>query len=71
MAYIDEGQGDAILMLHGNPSSSFIWRNIAPELEDIGRIVMPDLIGMGDSDKLEGIDLSLIHILTLPTILLV
>jgi|TARA_B110000483_G_scaffold241460_1_gene324502 haloalkane dehalogenase len=56
MAYIDEGQGDAILMLHGNPSSSFIWRNIAPELEDIGRIVMPDLIGMGDSDKLEGID---------------
>ncbi len=55
MAYIDEGQGDDIfLLIHGNPSSSFIWRNIAPELEKIGRVVMPDLIGMGDSDKLEG-----------------
>ena len=55
MAYIDEGQGDdTFLLIHGNPSSSFIWRNIAPELEKIGRVVMPDLIGMGDSDKLEG-----------------
>lgn len=57
MAYIDEGQGvDTFLMIHGNPSSSFIWRNIAPELEKIGRVVMPDLIGMGDSEKLEGVN---------------
>ena len=57
MAYIDEGQGeDIFLMIHGNPSSSFIWRNIAPELEKIGRVVMPDLIGMGDSEKLEGVN---------------
>ena len=57
MAYIDEGQGnDTFLMLHGNPSSSYIWRNIAPNLENLGRVVMPDLIGMGDSDKLEGVD---------------
>ena len=57
MAYIDVGQGeDTFLLIHGNPSSSFIWRNIAPELEKVGRVVMPDLIGMGDSDKLDGIN---------------
>ncbi|URQ68837.1 haloalkane dehalogenase [SAR86 cluster bacterium] len=56
MAYIDEGSGDTFLFLHGNPTSSFLWRNIAPHVEDIGRIVIPDLIGMGDSDKLEGVD---------------
>ena len=56
MAFIDEGSGDTFLFLHGNPTSSFLWRNIAPHLEDIGRIVIPDLIGMGDSDKLEGVD---------------
>ncbi len=56
MAFIDEGSGDTFLFLHGNPTSSFLWRNIAPHVEDIGRIVVPDLIGMGDSDKLEGVD---------------
>jgi haloalkane dehalogenase len=56
MAFIDEGDGDTFLFLHGNPTSSFLWRNIAPHVEDIGRIVIPDLIGMGDSDKLEGVD---------------
>ena len=56
MAFIDEGNGDTFLFLHGNPTSSFLWRNIAPHVEDIGRIVIPDLIGMGDSDKLEGVD---------------
>ena len=56
MAFIDEGSGDTFLFLHGNPTSSFLWRNIAPHVEDIGRIVIPDLIGMGDSDKLEGVD---------------
>ena len=56
MGFIDEGSGDTFLFLHGNPTSSFLWRNIAPHVEDIGRIVIPDLIGMGDSDKLEGVD---------------
>ncbi len=53
MAYIDEGQGDPILFLHGNPTSSFLWRNIMPHLEGKGRLIAPDLIGMGDSEKLD------------------
>ena len=56
MAYVDKGSGDTVLFLHGNPTSSFLWRNIAPHVEDINRIVIPDLIGMGDSEKLEGED---------------
>jgi len=56
MAYVDEGNGDTFLFLHGNPTSSYLWRNIAPHVEDLGRIVIPDLIGMGDSEKLDGID---------------
>ena len=56
MAYVDEGSGDTFLFLHGNPTSSFLWRNIAPHVEDLGRIVIPDLIGMGVSEKLEGVD---------------
>lgn len=52
MAYVDEGQGDTFLLLHGNPASSFIWRNIIPHLTGLARCVAPDLIGMGDSDKL-------------------
>ncbi len=54
MAYIDEGSGDTVLFLHGNPTSSYLWRNIAPHVENTNRIVIPDLIGMGDSDKLDG-----------------
>ncbi|MBZ9772479.1 haloalkane dehalogenase [Mesorhizobium sp. CO1-1-8] len=53
MAYIDEGQGDAIVFQHGNPTSSYLWRNIMPHLEGLGRLVACDLIGMGDSDKLD------------------
>lgn len=53
MAYIDVGEGDPIVFLHGNPTSSYLWRNIIPHLESLGRCVAPDLIGMGDSDKLE------------------
>lgn len=53
MAYIDEGQGDPIVFLHGNPTSSFLWRNIMPHLEGKGRLIAPDLIGMGDSEKLD------------------
>lgn len=52
MAYVDEGSGDPILFLHGNPTSSYLWRNVMPHLEGQGRILAPDLIGMGDSDKL-------------------
>lgn len=52
MAYVDEGQGDPIVFLHGNPTSSYLWRNIMPFLEGEGRIIAPDLIGMGDSEKL-------------------
>lgn len=52
MSYVDEGDGDAIVFLHGNPTSSYLWRNIMPHLEGQGRIIAPDLIGMGDSDKL-------------------
>jgi haloalkane dehalogenase len=51
--YVDEGSGDPIVFLHGNPTSSYLWRNIIPHLSDLGRCVAPDLIGMGDSDKLK------------------
>lgn len=53
MAYIDEGSGDPIVFLHGNPTSIFLWRNIMPYLEGKGRIIAIDMIGMGDSDKLD------------------
>ncbi len=53
MAYVEEGSGDPIVFLHGNPTSSFLWRNIMPHLEGKGRLIAPDLIGMGDSEKLE------------------
>lgn len=51
MHYIDEGQGDPFLLLHGNPTSSYIWRNVVPYLTPHGRVIAPDLIGMGRSDK--------------------
>jgi len=53
MSFVDEGAGDPIVLLHGNPTSSYLWRNIIPHLTDLGRCVAPDLIGMGDSDKLK------------------
>ena len=52
MAYVEVGSGDPIVFLHGNPTSSFLWRNILPYAADHGRCIAPDLIGMGDSDKL-------------------
>ena len=58
-AYLEAGTGDPIVLLHGNPTSSFLWRNIIPELEGCGRVIAPDLIGQGDSEKLpasEGAD---------------
>jgi haloalkane dehalogenase len=51
MTYIDEGTGDPIVFLHGNPTSSYLWRNIIPEVEGLGRCLAPDLIGMGQSGK--------------------
>jgi haloalkane dehalogenase len=53
MRYVEEGDGDPIVFLHGNPTSSYLWRNIIPHLTGLGRCMAPDLIGMGDSDKLE------------------
>jgi haloalkane dehalogenase len=54
MAYVDIGDGDPIVLLHGNPTSSYLWRNVIPHLMGLGRCVAPDLIGMGDSDKVPG-----------------
>lgn len=53
MAYIDIGKGDPIVFLHGNPTSSYLWRDVMPHLEGQGRLIAPDLIGMGDSEKLD------------------
>lgn len=54
MAYVDEGRGDPVVFLHGNPTSSYLWRNVIPHVAPYGRCIAPDLIGMGDSDKLAG-----------------
>src|SRR5258705_9264144 len=53
MAYVDIGSGDPIVFLHGNPTSSYLWRKVIPHLAGRGRCIAPDLIGMGDSQKLE------------------
>src|SRR5215510_4855460 len=52
MAYVEVGEGDPIVLLHGNPTSSYLWRNVLPHLQSRGRCIAPDLIGMGDSAKL-------------------
>ncbi len=52
MAYIEQGQGAPIVFLHGNPTSSYLWRSVMPHLVAHGRCIAPDLIGMGDSSKL-------------------
>jgi len=52
MAYFEVGTGDPIVFLHGNPTSSYLWRNIIPHVSDRGRCIAPDLIGMGDSEPL-------------------
>ena len=51
MHYIEEGEGEPILFLHGNPTSSYLWRNVIPHVTGKGRCIAPDLIGMGKSDK--------------------
>jgi haloalkane dehalogenase len=52
MAYYEAGIGDPIVFLHGNPTSSYLWRNIIPHVQQLGRCIAPDMIGMGDSDRL-------------------
>lgn len=52
MAVVEVGEGDPIVLLHGNPTSSYVWRNVIPHLQALGRCIAPDLVGMGDSDKL-------------------
>jgi haloalkane dehalogenase len=53
MAYVELGSGDPIVFQHGNPTSSYLWRNVMPHVQGLGRCIALDLIGMGDSDKLE------------------
>jgi haloalkane dehalogenase len=52
IAYREMGDGDPIVLLHGNPTSSYLWRDVMPALAPLGRVIAPDLIGHGDSDKL-------------------
>jgi haloalkane dehalogenase len=56
MAYHERGEGAPVLLLHGNPTSSYLWRDVIPELKGLGRLIVPDLIGMGDSGKLPNPD---------------
>jgi haloalkane dehalogenase len=53
IAFHERGKGAPILFLHGNPTSCYLWRDVIPELEGRSRLIAPDLIGMGDSGKLE------------------
>ena len=55
MAYHEVGEGDPVVFLHGNPTSSYLWRNIIPHVADRARCIAPDLIGQGDSDKLDDV----------------
>jgi len=52
LAYIEAGQGDPIVFVHGNATSSYLWRNIIPYVAQQARCILPDLLGMGDSAKL-------------------
>lgn len=56
MSYVEMGEGEPIIFQHGNPTSSYLWRNVMPHLQNQGRCIAIDLIGMGDSDKLDGSD---------------
>ena len=58
MSYVEIGEGDPIVFLHGNPTSSYLWRNIIPFVSQMGRCIAPDLIGQGDSEKLDSSDAS-------------
>jgi haloalkane dehalogenase len=56
MAYVEQGSGAPVVFLHGNPTSSYLWRSVLPEVSSLGRCIAPDLIGMGDSEKLPADD---------------
>jgi haloalkane dehalogenase len=51
MAYVEHGRGDPVVLIHGNPTSSYLWRKVIPAVSKVGRCIAPDLIGMGDSAK--------------------
>lgn len=53
MAYVEQGNGDPIVFLHGNPTSSYLWRKVIPPVAELGRCIAPDLAGMGDSGKID------------------
>ena len=53
MAYVEIGDGQPIVLVHGNPTSSYLWRNVMAHLEGLGRLIAPDMIGMGASEKLD------------------
>lgn len=55
MAFHETGEGDSVVFLHGNPTSSYLWRNIIPHVSPFARCIAPDLIGQGDSDKLDNV----------------
>jgi haloalkane dehalogenase len=52
MAYYEVGEGDPIVFLHGNPTSSYLWRKVIPHVQHLGRCIAPDMVGMGDSERL-------------------
>ena len=54
ISYVDVGSGDPIVLLHGNPTSSYLWRNVIPHLRGLGRVLAPDLVGFGTSSKSPG-----------------
>lgn len=56
MSYLEVGKGDPIVFLHGNPTSSYLWRNIIPHVQKLGRVIAPDLVGMGHSGKIPNSD---------------
>ena len=56
IAYVEMGEGAPIVFLHGNPTSSYLWRNVMPHLSGLGHCFAPDLVGMGDSEKLDSAD---------------
>jgi len=51
MSYVDTGRGAPVVFLHGNPTSSYLWRNVIPHVAPLGRCLAPDLVGMGQSGK--------------------
>src|SRR5205814_9374935 len=59
LAYVDEGDGPAVVLLHGFPTSSYLWRSFVPPLAARFRVIAPDLLGYGDSAKPVGTDLSM------------